>query len=404
MIAGETAHHVETIAAFAMLALAGALVVGVAASWLRIPYSVALLVASLPIQAAQVNTGFSAVVLILFVPALVFEAAWNTHIAILRKVWLPVTVLAAGGVLLTAFTVGFGLSFTHQLPFAAAFIVGASLAATDPIAVIAVFRQIPVPDELKTIVEGESLFNDGLAVVIYGVAVAIAVGTHSTGFSEIGADFTKVLEVAGLGTLVGFALAFILSAVVAQARDNRVVLEVVATIVAAFGSYLIAEHFGASGIFASVVSGLSMRAFEQRTPMQGRAEEVDLTGRFWGVLAFLANALVFLFLGLRVDMPRLWSRPDLIAASFAFVLIGRVVVAYGLLPLTGVGKNLGNRNWLHVVAIAGMRGALSLALVLALPDSMANRGEIIDAVSGVVVVTLIAQGLAIGPLLQRLEL
>jgi CPA1 family monovalent cation:H+ antiporter len=103
-------------------------------------------------------------------------------------------------------------------------------------------------------------------------------------------------------------------------------------------------------------------------------------------------------------MPNLWQQPGLIAMTLAFVVIGRLAVSYALLPLIGFGKGIGNRNWYHVVAISGMRGALSLALVLALPDSMANRDEIIDAVSGVVVITLIAQGLAIGPLLLRLPL
>jgi CPA1 family monovalent cation:H+ antiporter len=384
-----------------LFALGIALVVGVVASRIKIPYSVALLLASLPIQVAPFNSGFSAIILLVLVPALVFEAAWNTPVALLRKLWVPVTVLAIPGVLIATFSIALGLSLTHELSFASAFIVGASLAATDPIAVIAVFRRIAVPEDLKIIVEGESLFNDGLAIVLYALGVEIAVGQHAYTFAHLAPDVLNVLYVAGGGTLIGFATAFVLAQLVRFAKMDSLELQVVATIVAAFGAFFTAEHFRVSGIFATVVAALSLRAFHS---FAADDETLQVTSNFWGVLAFLANALVFLYLGLRVDVPNLFFKPDLIAVTLICVILARLVTAYGLLPLTGVGKRLGTPDWQKVVLIAGMRGALSLALVLALPPSVPDRTEIIDAVAGVVVITLIVQGLAIGPLLQRLKL
>jgi CPA1 family monovalent cation:H+ antiporter len=401
MVVGAAGEHITIVGTLLLLALAAALVVGVVASRLRIPYSVALLLASLPIQAAPINSGFSAVVLLVLVPALVFEAAWNTPVAVLRRVWVPVTVLAVPGVLIASLAIAAGLSITHELPFAAAFIVGASLSATDPIAVIAVFRRLAVPEDLKIIVEGESLFNDGLAIVLYGLGVAIALGAHAGGVSGLAPDAVKVVVVAGGGSLVGFLCALALTALVRLAKENSMELQIVATVIAAFGAFFIAEHLGVSGIFATVVAGLSLRGFRY---FAADEETVEVAGNFWGVLAFLANALVFLFLGLRVDVPSLWFKPDLIAVTLICVILARVVTAYGLLPLTGVGRRLGTPDWYRVVFIAGMRGALSLALVLALPPDVPNRTDIIDAVAGVVVITLIVQGLAIGPLLQRLKL
>jgi CPA1 family monovalent cation:H+ antiporter len=401
MLEGPIAQQIMTAGIFAMVTLGGALVVGVVASWLRIPYVLALLIAALPLHSAHIGTSFSAVLLLLLVPALVFEAAWNTHISVLLRVWKPLLMLIVPGVLLSTFAVAWGLTLTHELPFEGALIVGASLAATDPIAVIALFRQVQVPEELQAIVEGESLFNDGLAVVLYVIAVGVSMGHHGVSWREAGLDLVNVARVAGGGALMGFVFAALLALITVRAQQNSLELQVVATVVAAFGSYLAAERFNVSGIFAAVSAGLSMRAFKEY-PSEGETE--NAVGAFWGVLAFIANALVFAFLGLRIDVARLFHHPDLIMLTLAFVIAARLIAVYAGLPLCGVGRTAGTFGWLHVTALAGMRGALSLGLALALPDGIPNRPEIIDAVAGVIVVTLLVQGFSLGPLLKRLHL
>lgn len=400
MLEGPVAHQISAISIFVMATLLGALVVGVVASWLRVPYVLALLIAALPLHSAHIGTSFSAVLLLLLVPALVFEAAWNTHVSVLLRIWKPLLVLIVPGVLLSTFAVAWGLMATHELPFEGALIVGASLAATDPIAVIALFRQVHVPAELQAMVEGESLFNDGLAVVLYLIAVGISMGHHGISFYDAGLDIVSVVRVAGGGALIGFVSAALLALLAVRAQKNSLELQVVATVVAAFGAYLAAEHFGVSGIFASVFAGLSMRAFKEY-PNESRTEST--IDAFWGVLAFMANALVFAFLGLRIDITRLFHHPDLIAVTLFFVVAARLITVYGGLPLCGVGRTIGSPGWLHITAMAGMRGALSLGLALALPDGIANRPEIIDAVAGVIVVTLLVQGFSLAPLLKRMK-
>lgn len=373
-----------------MALLGGALLVGLVAQRLRIPYSVALLAAALPLQAPHLDEQFGPSLLFVFLPALVFEAAWNVDRAALRRRWRAVTILAIPGVLLTALFVAFGLAATRQMAFLPALVLGAILAATDPIAVIATFRRMRVPGDLAAIVEGESLFNDGVAIVLYTVTVGTLAGTGRIDVATIG---EQAALVAALGAAVGFACAMLIA--LALARTDDVLLQVVGTIVAAYGAYLIADELHGSGVFAAVVAGIAIRAF-RRFPSPEATVEVD---RFWAVLAFVATTLVFVLMGLRIEIGRIVHEPLLVLLTLAFVTAARVLVTYAGLPLAGIRGD--QRAWQHVIVCAGMRGALSVALALALPAEIPGRAQLIDAAFGVVVLTLVVQGLAIGPLLVR---
>jgi monovalent cation:H+ antiporter, CPA1 family len=375
--------------------LAGAVLVGVVAQRLRIPYSVALLIAALPAQLPHLDESFTPSLLFVFLPALVFEAAWNVDGSALRRCWLPITVLAVPGVLLTAALVAGGLAITGLMPFLPALVLGAILAATDPIAVIATFRRMRVPADLETIVEGESLFNDGVAIVLYTVAVgALSAGSGHIDPLAVGVEALAV----GLG---GAAVGFVCAAIVALAlvRTEDTLLQVVGTIVAAYGAYLVADEVHTSGILAAVVAGIAIRGF-RRFPTPEATVEVD---RFWAVLAFIATTLVFVLMGLRIEFARIVHEPLLVLLTLALVTAARVLVTYLGLPLAGVRGD--QRGWHHVILCSGMRGALSIALALALPSDLPYRSQLIDAAFGVVVVTLVVQGLSIGPLLvaQRLS-
>jgi CPA1 family monovalent cation:H+ antiporter len=199
------------------------------------------------------------------------------------------------------------------------------------------------------------------------------------------------------GAALGFLGAFAIALLLRGTQD--IMLHVVASVVAAYGVYLTAEHLHASGIFAVLTAGIALRAFEHFPHEEQTQIEVD---RFWSVLAFFANSLVFLLLGLRIDVARIFHEPYLIFSTLLLVAIARVVLSYGLLRFTLASKQ--RTHWQHVISIAGMRGALSLALAVLLPDTMPYRAVIIDAVFAVVTTTLVVQGLSIAPILRRLTL
>jgi CPA1 family monovalent cation:H+ antiporter len=371
--------------------LAAALIVSVIANRIGVPYVVALLVVATPIDLTVPE--FAPILLFVFLPALIFEAAWNVHLDALRRRWLAVAVLAIPGVLLTAGTVGVGLSIAGKLPFLPALLLGAILAATDPIAVLAVFKRLKVPTDLATIVEGESLFNDGAAIVLYEVVVATQSGTHAT--PTVAGIASTALGAPLGGAAIGLIAAALITLLLRGSKPGSEQLQVVGTVVAAFGGYLMADAFHLSGIFAAVVAGIALRAFP-RFPTAEAMIDVD---SFWGVMAFLANALVFVLMGLRIEFANIVHEPLLILLTLALVTAARLILAYGALPLAGEDVPTA---WRSVVALSGMRGALSVALVIGLPADIPFRSELVDTVFGVVLINLVVQGLAIGPVISRL--
>ena len=367
--------------------LAAALVVGSIAKWLRIPYTVALLVASLPLSYSPARA-FAPSVLVIFLPALVFEASWGLNLSAMRANWKPIAFLAIPGVLITAFSVAFGLSLTHTMPFLEALLLGAIVSATDPIAVSAAFKELSAPVELSTIVEGESLCNDGIAAALYSAILAIIL----SGSGTLGIASLKSVS----GSLEGALLGLVAATIVAfgMRSSSSIQLQIVATVVAAYAAYLVAQQFDASGIFAVLVTAVALRAYRGFPTSDAATEEID---RFWSVLAFVSNSIVFLLLGLRINLARIWHEPRIVLLTLGLVLASRFAITYIALPVLGIH----HRDWKKIVMLSGMRGALSLALALVLPATVPFRAQIIDAVFGVVTATLIVQGLAIGPVLRR---
>lgn len=368
--------------------LAAALVVGRIAAWLRIPYAVALLLASLPLSFSAASA-FAPSVLAIFLPALVFEASWQLDVGLMRRYWKPIAFLAFPGVAITAFAVAIGLSVAHVMPFLEALLLGAIVSATDPIAVSAAFKELSAPAELATIVEGESLCNDGIAAALYSAILAIIANTSGS--------LAAISLRSAAGSIGGVVLGLVAAALVAfgMRRGTSTYLQITATIVATYSVYLLADRFHASGIFAVLVVGVALRAYRGFPTSDEASREID---RFWAVLAFLSNSLVFLLLGLRINFTRIFHEPLLVLLTLVLVLGSRFLLTYVGLHILGIN----DRNWKRIVMLAGMRGALSLALALVLPMTIPFRPQIIDAVFGVVAVTLIIQGLAIGPVLRRL--
>ncbi len=328
--------------------------------------------------------------LYIFLPPLLFEASWNLSFRAIRRQWPAIATLAGPGVLLTAAIVAGALSIV-RVPFGPAFLAGAILSATDPIAVVAVFRRMRVPRTLATIVECESLFNDAVAVALYRIVLGTLVGgaLGTLGTARIVLQ-TATGAVAGIA--VGIALAYVVARVLR--RTNDVTLQIGATVVVAYGAYFIADAFAFSGIFATIAGGIALRYYERRWITLSIADDVN---RFWDLAAIVANVLVFFMVGAALKMESVTREPAFIVATLIAIALSRVVVAGLLLP---AGYP---RAWIGVVRVAGIRGALSLALALALPASIPYRQAIVDATFAVVLATLLAGGLTVSRVVRRIE-
>lgn len=337
---------------------------------------------------------FGAATLYVFLPALIFEGAWNLDARLVLRAWKPIALLAAPGVVLTAGLVGVCVHYFGGFAWSAALVLGAILSATDPVAVVALFRRLPVPRALATIVESEALFNDAFAVVIYRAIVsAVLIGSgaaqmeHVVGVAAIGV-------VAGL--LIGAALAYLAAFALRDAINASA--QAAATLAGAYGAYFLAEHFRFSGIFAVIAFGMGLRELERR---RVSVESANGVAHFWEIASAGANVALFFLIGAALDLTNLLHALPAVGVTVAAVLISRVALAYGL--LSAVRHHL-KPFWRTVVRMAGIRGALSLALALATPVGIPQRGLIVNATFAVVVLTILVGSLTLRRRLARLPL
>jgi CPA1 family monovalent cation:H+ antiporter len=375
-----------SVTAFVVL-LASAVALSIAAERIRVPAAVLLVAAGAlagSLWHVRPPFAFGPALLFVFLPPLVFEAAWNVDLPALRARLGRVVLLAFPGTLLTAFAVAGGLALSGALPFGAGLLFGAMIAATDPVAVVAVFRRVPVPVGVRTLVEAESLANDAVALALYGVALTLASG-GAVAWEPAAAH--AVVALAG-GIALGAACAVPLWLVLRTTEAAE--YEVTATVALAYAAYLLADRLQLSGIFATAAGAVALRALLARRAHLSHPEYVDT---FWNAGAYLANAVVFLATGLLIDVPRALHEPATVLVALAVVAAARVLLALVAVP---------DRPGRITVFLAGMRGALPLALALALPDALPQRAEIVDGVFAIVLVTLVVQGAPLEPVVRRL--
>jgi len=283
------------------------------------------------------------------------------------------------------------------------------IAATDPISVLALFRSLGVPRRLYLLVEGESLLNDGVAVVVF-LIVAAVLGIDTGhghvpelhGTQEILVYGVRTFGWMGLGGVLVGSMVGALGSVLTSRVDDKL-LETSLSVVVAYGSFLLAEYFDASGVLAVVASGMVFGSFGSRFGMSPRTRMAVVD--FWEFMAFFSNTFVFLLVGLELDIPELVAALGLIALAFVAVLLARAATVYTLLPITRLMKvEPIPKGWGHVLVWGGLRGSLSMVLVMGLPQDMPGRRLLLVLVFGVVSVSLLLQALTMKPLLRRLGL
>ena len=396
----EGAAVAESVRNFAILAGAAALVALVARRF-AIQYTVALVLFGLGLAVLAPHLSLvitPEVVLLVLLPGLVFEAAYHMDLAELRSSFGWVVILAAPGVLVSAAVVAVVLHLAAGLPLDLAFVVGAIVSATDPAAVVATFRTMRAPPRLATLVEAESLFNDGTAIVLFSVAVRIVLGPVEPADIVVSVVGTVLIS-AVIGAVAGFVATWI----VARVDDHLVELTI--SVVLAYGTYLAADEIHESGIIATVVAGIVLGTYGRRIGLSDRAKEaLDIV---WEFTAFLLTALVFLLVGLAITLSDLAGAIVPIAWGVVAIIIGRAFVVYVMLgvPARLISRGRGSTAiplaWLHVMFWAGLRGAVAVALALSLPIDMPQRALLQSITFGIVLFTLLVQGTTIDLLLRK---
>lgn len=337
-------------------------------------------------------------ILTIFLPPLLFEAAWNLKWSDLKRDLVPISLYAVLGVVISIAGIAFGLRWISGLPLITALLIGASLSATDPVSVTALFRELGVDRRLTTLMEGESLFNDGMAVVAFGLLVGLPLGTTQLAVQPVLVELISVVGIGvAIGGLIGFGVSYLTQ------RFDLPQVEQSLTLVSAYGTYLVVEDLSGSGVIGVVTTGLILGNFGSRIGMNPRTRVI--VSEFWEFLAFFVNSIVFLLIGDQIHFSHLAEHLDVILVAIVGMIMTRVIAIYLLSSISNllvqseitVPKQI-------VLGWGGLRGSVAIALALSIPSTLPKRETLIAVVFGVVLFTLLVQGLTIKPLLQWLNL
>jgi CPA1 family monovalent cation:H+ antiporter len=372
--------------------------VGLLANRLRIHYNIALVLAGVVVGAIPwlPSVGLDPEIVIhVFLPILLFEAAISTDLRRLRASLGPVLLLALPGMLLSVWVAGLVTHAGLGLAWPLALLLGSILAATDTIAVIATIRKVRAPSRLTTILESDSLFNDGTALVAFSTVLAVVV----RGRFDLTESLSELAWVVAGGLLVGLTVGALASQLVRRTEEHR--FEIMLTVITAYGSWLLAERLHASPVLAVVAAGITF----------GTAGWTGLTptGRVairsvWEVASFGVNSVVFLLIGLQVDFPTLLAAAPAIGWGLLALTLARAASVYLTLAPLRFTRQPVPLSWQHLLVWGNLKGSLSMALVVSLPPAVPQRELITTIVFGCALVSLTVQGLSLAPVARALGL
>ncbi len=377
----------------------------------RLPFTVILVVVGIGLaEFAEHNAALSSlaqfhispdVILFVFLPTLIFESSLHLDAREVRRNLLPVLTLAVPGLLISTAIIASIVSFFTDIDFAAALVLGAILSATDPVAVISLFKQLGAPKRLTILVEGESLFNDATAIVASQILLAIAVAGYFSAQTVLAGVGDFIFVFLG-GALVGWVLAVAVGVVLGRVEGDPMI-EISLTTILAYFSFLLAEHvLHVSGVMATVAAALTIGGWGRSKISHSVSEYLE---NFWEYMAFFANALIFLLVGLQIDLIEVANSWQLLIWVIVAMLLARAVVVFSLVPIVSrfPGADAIDRKYQVVMYWGGLRGAIALAIVLSLGE-FAYADTFVILVIGAVLFTLLVQGLSIESLIRFLQL
>jgi CPA1 family monovalent cation:H+ antiporter len=363
----------------------------------HLPYTVGLVLAGMALYFFHVYIKWHLtkdLIFSVFLPPLVFEAALFIHWRDFKKELPVVTLLATAGVVLAAVVTALGMHLALAWDWGSAIVFGVLISATDPVSVIATFKESKVHGRLRMLIESESLLNDGTAAVAFVAVLGVLAGGHETVFSISVALFVTIIG----GVLIGGIIAYLFMLLAGRTPDYLV--EITFTTLVAYGSFFVAEHFRCSGVLAALTAGLVVGNFRSSGSISAAGRHA--LGPFWEYVAFVANSLIFLLIGTQEAQQHFKGLWVPVLFAIALVTLGRAAAIYPLCAIFARSRHKVNMRHQHVLFWGGLRGALALALSLSLPEDLPRRDIIVVITFAVVAFSVFAQGLTITPLLRRL--
>ncbi|MCK5898654.1 MAG: cation:proton antiporter [Methylococcales bacterium] len=343
------------------------------------------------------------IVLFIFLPALIFESALSLDARALLKNLIPVVMLAIPGMLLSALLVGLGLVWLIKINLIVALLFGALISATDPVAVVAIFKELGVSKRLMVLVEGESLLNDATAIVLFNIVLSF-VATGEMLSEDILPAITQFLTVFFGGILVGVVVGFSLSELMVRLYKNDEGVPIILSMIMAYFSFIIAEHyFHVSGVMAVLTAAICLNT---TSFIRLSHQTTHMVRHSWEVVVLICNSLLFILIGMSVDFDSLLHYWELILSAVVAVAIARAVSIYFLTPLATSIFNLPkiSVNERHIMWWGGLKGGLAIAVVLSIPDTLPEKQLLIGLTLGVVMVSLLINASSIKLLIHWLKL